>query len=408
MGTTLIAILRSGNKLVLAHIGDSRAFLARDGKLTQITKDHSFVQTLVDEGRITEDEADRPPAALAGHPGPHRAATTTSPTSRCARPASATATSSLRRPHRLRRRRHHRRDRLGRASPPAATADRLVELALKAGAPDNVTIVIGDVVDLDKAPRPSTAAPDRRRRRARAKGTRPDPGHPGRQGRRALPRGHRRRATTTRSPSPRRAPLGPRTLAAPRRRGPGLLAASSSAAARMPRTPGPAPVLRGRARRQCRHLPGRLAGPRADQPVPRRARSDDRRGRPARLLPRPRSRTPSRPTPSRTPRPSSSSLRIEASAAPSARRPAAPAARAARPAPRPRADHRHPDHDARPPDHGATTPPTTGTHMTTVSSLPPRTRRNVELVAAAARRRHRRAGLRQRRASRPRAASRPG
>jgi protein phosphatase len=37
MGTTLIAILRSHNKLVLAHIGDSRAFLARDGKLTQIT-----------------------------------------------------------------------------------------------------------------------------------------------------------------------------------------------------------------------------------------------------------------------------------------------------------------------------------------------------------------------------------
>ncbi len=57
MGTTLIAILRSHNKLVLAHIGDSRAFLARDGKLTQITKDHSFVQNLVDEGRITEEEA---------------------------------------------------------------------------------------------------------------------------------------------------------------------------------------------------------------------------------------------------------------------------------------------------------------------------------------------------------------
>ena len=64
MGTTLIAVLRANNKLVIAHIGDSRAFLARDGKLVQITKDHSYVQSLVDEGRLTEDEAVGHPQAV--------------------------------------------------------------------------------------------------------------------------------------------------------------------------------------------------------------------------------------------------------------------------------------------------------------------------------------------------------
>src|SRR6185369_14970850 len=57
MGTTVTAILHSGNKLALAHIGDSRGYLLRDGRLTQITHDHTFVQTLVDEGRLTEEEA---------------------------------------------------------------------------------------------------------------------------------------------------------------------------------------------------------------------------------------------------------------------------------------------------------------------------------------------------------------
>src|SRR5665647_3703888 len=61
MGTTVTALLRTGNKIAVAHIGDSRAYLLRDGTLTQITRDHSFVQSLIDEGRITEAEAQ-------GHP----------------------------------------------------------------------------------------------------------------------------------------------------------------------------------------------------------------------------------------------------------------------------------------------------------------------------------------------------
>lgn len=57
LGTTLSAILRVGNRAVVAHIGDSRVYLQRDGQLTQITKDHTFVQRLIDSGQITEAEA---------------------------------------------------------------------------------------------------------------------------------------------------------------------------------------------------------------------------------------------------------------------------------------------------------------------------------------------------------------
>ncbi len=57
MGTTLTAILFAGSRIGLCHIGDSRGYLYRDGELTQITRDDTFVQTLVDEGRITPEQA---------------------------------------------------------------------------------------------------------------------------------------------------------------------------------------------------------------------------------------------------------------------------------------------------------------------------------------------------------------
>jgi len=57
MGTTLTAMLFSGNRLGMVHVGDSRAYLLREGVLSQITHDDSFVQSLVDEGRLTEEEA---------------------------------------------------------------------------------------------------------------------------------------------------------------------------------------------------------------------------------------------------------------------------------------------------------------------------------------------------------------
>jgi serine/threonine protein phosphatase PrpC len=57
MGTTVTAALFDGSRLGLVHIGDSRAYLLRDGRLQRLTHDHSWVQSLVDEGRISEAEA---------------------------------------------------------------------------------------------------------------------------------------------------------------------------------------------------------------------------------------------------------------------------------------------------------------------------------------------------------------
>jgi protein phosphatase len=57
MGTTLSALMVTGTKVTVAHIGDSRIYLARDGVVKQITSDHTFVQRLVDTGRISEEEA---------------------------------------------------------------------------------------------------------------------------------------------------------------------------------------------------------------------------------------------------------------------------------------------------------------------------------------------------------------
>lgn len=57
MGTTVTALYWQGERLAIVHVGDSRAYLLRDDELTQITHDHTYVQTLVDAGRITSDEA---------------------------------------------------------------------------------------------------------------------------------------------------------------------------------------------------------------------------------------------------------------------------------------------------------------------------------------------------------------
>ena len=55
--TTATVALFDGERVGMGHVGDSRAYLFRDGELSQLTKDHTFVQTLIDEGRINEDEA---------------------------------------------------------------------------------------------------------------------------------------------------------------------------------------------------------------------------------------------------------------------------------------------------------------------------------------------------------------
>ncbi|WP_117213399.1 MerR family transcriptional regulator [Allorhizocola rhizosphaerae] len=55
--TTLTAMLRAGSQLALVHVGDSRAYVWRGGELFQLTHDHTYVQTLVDQGRLTREEA---------------------------------------------------------------------------------------------------------------------------------------------------------------------------------------------------------------------------------------------------------------------------------------------------------------------------------------------------------------
>lgn len=146
MGTTLTAILFAGDRIGLVHIGDSRGYLLRDGELTQITKDDTFVQTLVDEGRITREEAHSHPQrslimrALTGH---EVEPTLTMREARAgdryllcsdglSDPVSdETILEALQ------------------ISDVAEAAYRLIELALRGGGPDNVTVVVADVVDYD-------------------------------------------------------------------------------------------------------------------------------------------------------------------------------------------------------------------------------------------------------------------
>lgn len=146
MGTTLTAILFAGNKLGLVHVGDSRGYMLRDGELAQITKDDTFVQTLVDEGRITAEEAHSHPQrslimrALTGHEVEPtlnmREARAGDRYLLCSDGLSdpvsqETILEALQMPD------------------VAESADRLIELALRGGGPDNVTVVVADVVDYD-------------------------------------------------------------------------------------------------------------------------------------------------------------------------------------------------------------------------------------------------------------------
>ncbi|MCO1581387.1 protein phosphatase 2C domain-containing protein [Crossiella sp. SN42] len=146
MGTTLTAVLFAGHRLGLVHIGDSRAYLVRDGNLSQITHDDTFVQSLIDEGRITPDEALTHPQrslllkALTGHEvEPSLAIREARNGDRymlCSDGLSGVVSAET----------------LAEAlaiPDPRTCADRLIELALKGGGPDNVTVIVADVVDVD-------------------------------------------------------------------------------------------------------------------------------------------------------------------------------------------------------------------------------------------------------------------
>jgi serine/threonine protein phosphatase PrpC len=156
MGTTLVALLFAGSRLGLLHVGDSRAYLLRDGELTQITHDHTLVQVLIDEGRISEEDASTHPQrsvvtrVLDGRPDVELDLSVrearlgdrylicsdglTGPVGRL-----ETLQEALSIPD------------------PQECVDRLVQLALRGGGPDNVTVVVADVVDGDATSRPVVA-----------------------------------------------------------------------------------------------------------------------------------------------------------------------------------------------------------------------------------------------------------
>lgn len=173
LGTTVTALLRSGNKLAMAHIGDSRAYLLRDGRLAQVTSDHTFVQHLVNTGKISPEEAEHHPqrSVLLRVLGDFDMEIAPDMSVREARPGdrwllcsdglsgvvSADTLAAT----------------LLEITDPDACADQLVRLALRGGGPDNITVVVGDVVEVDDLPdgaAPSTtsavvgaAAKDRKR-----------------------------------------------------------------------------------------------------------------------------------------------------------------------------------------------------------------------------------------------------
>ena len=156
MGTTVSAIVRVGNELALAHIGDSRIYLLRDGELSQITADHTFVQRLVDSGRITQEEAAVHPrrSVLMRVLGDVDASPEIDTTVIATRPGDrwmlcSDGLSSYVNDDRI-------KAVLTSTADPDDAAKRLVKESLDSGAPDNVTVV---VVNVDDAPDSAAASP---------------------------------------------------------------------------------------------------------------------------------------------------------------------------------------------------------------------------------------------------------
>ncbi|WP_255949540.1 Stp1/IreP family PP2C-type Ser/Thr phosphatase [Streptomyces odontomachi] len=148
MGTTLTALLWTGQRLGLVHVGDSRAYLLRDGMLTQITQDHTWVQRLVDEGRITEEEATTHPQrsllmrALGSgdHVEPDLSIREVRAGDRyliCSDGLSGVVSHQT------------MEEALASYQGPQETVQELIQLALRGGGPDNITVIVADVLDID-------------------------------------------------------------------------------------------------------------------------------------------------------------------------------------------------------------------------------------------------------------------
>ncbi|MEV4548729.1 Stp1/IreP family PP2C-type Ser/Thr phosphatase [Nonomuraea wenchangensis] len=148
MGTTLTAMLWSGTQVALVHVGDSRAYLLRRGELYQITHDHTLVQQLVDDGRITPEEAATHPQrsillrALdgSGEVDPDltlREAQVGDRYLLCSDGLSGVVSAET------------LHATLTNIDDPEEVVRQLIDLANRGGGPDNITCVLADVLDLD-------------------------------------------------------------------------------------------------------------------------------------------------------------------------------------------------------------------------------------------------------------------
>ncbi|MEO3855540.1 Stp1/IreP family PP2C-type Ser/Thr phosphatase [Acrocarpospora sp. B8E8] len=148
MGTTLTAMLWNGTRFALVHVGDSRAYLLRSGELYQITHDHTLVQSLVDDGRITQEEAANHPQrsillrALdgSGEVDPDlqdREAQLGDRYLLCSDGLSTVVSAETL---------HHT---LSTIDDPDDVVRQLIDLANRGGGPDNITCVVADVMEID-------------------------------------------------------------------------------------------------------------------------------------------------------------------------------------------------------------------------------------------------------------------
>src|SRR6476620_6669183 len=145
-GTTLVALLVDETRVGVGHVGDSRAYLLRDGELHQITHDHTLVQSLIDEGRLTADEAVSHPRRSVlvrtlqeGSPAEPDLFTVAGRVGDRFLVCSDGVTAVLDDDeiHEV----------LADVVEPADAVDRLIALANEGGGPDNITCVVADVVD---------------------------------------------------------------------------------------------------------------------------------------------------------------------------------------------------------------------------------------------------------------------
>lgn len=150
MGTTVTVVCWQGDRASIAHVGDSRAYMLRNGELLRLTKDHTYVQTLVDAGQITEDEAHthrRRNLLIRAIDGvntvePDLSIREVHAGDRillCSDGLSGVMSDA------------EIRDVLRQGDPTGAVTA-LVEAAIERGAPDNVTCVVADVAHVDETP----------------------------------------------------------------------------------------------------------------------------------------------------------------------------------------------------------------------------------------------------------------